>query len=134
MDIPNRYTYTLNDGKRNTKKIAGVEQWYNRQTSNVTRILVGNKASRRCSNYIFILELILGLNGLGKDNCKTKGETFKFLEFGPSYTRWFDGSEFKQKFIAQTHGDTTEHSIKFHYESFTIMHEPLNNRSIIRYR
>ena len=34
-------------------------------------------ACRRCSNYIFILDLTPGPNGLGKDHCKTRGETFK---------------------------------------------------------
>ena len=35
-------------------------------------------ACRRCSNYIFILDLIPGINILGKDNCKTRQETLKF--------------------------------------------------------
>ena len=34
-------------------------------------------ACRRCSNYIFILNLIFGINSLGKDNCKTRRETLK---------------------------------------------------------
>ena len=34
-------------------------------------------ASWHCSNYIFILDLTPGFNGLGKDNCKTRRETFK---------------------------------------------------------
>ena len=33
---------------------------------------------RRCSNYIFILDLTRGFNPLGKDNCKTGLEIFKF--------------------------------------------------------
>ena len=61
-----------------------------RQVSNIRGTLVGNKivdhsdvvgasiACRRCSNYIFILDLTLGFIGLGKDNCKTSRETFKF--------------------------------------------------------
>ena len=57
-----------------------------RKTSNISRILVGNKivdnsdvsADRRCSNYIFILNLTTGFNGLGKDHCKGRQETFKF--------------------------------------------------------
>ena len=52
-----------------------------RQTSNIIRTLVGNKivdhADRRCYNYIFILDLTPGFNGLGKDNCKTRRETFQ---------------------------------------------------------
>ena len=35
---------------------------------------------RRCSNYIFILHLTLGLNMLGKDNCKPRRETFRFWD------------------------------------------------------
>ena len=35
-------------------------------------------ACRRCSDYIFILHLTPNFNGLDKDNCKTKWETFKF--------------------------------------------------------
>ena len=34
-------------------------------------------ACRRCSNYIFIMDSIHGFNGLGKDNHKTKRETFQ---------------------------------------------------------
>ena len=35
-------------------------------------------ACGRCSKYIFILDLTPGFIGLGKDNCKTRRETFKF--------------------------------------------------------
>ena len=35
-------------------------------------------ACRRCSNYIFILDLTPGFIGLGKDNCSTRRETVKF--------------------------------------------------------
>ena len=35
---------------------------------------------RRCSNYIFILNLTPGFNGLGKDNCKVGREAFKFWD------------------------------------------------------
>ena len=37
-------------------------------------------ACRRCSNYIFILNLTHGFNGLGKNNCKTRRESSKFLQ------------------------------------------------------
>ena len=40
-------------------------------------------ACRRCSNYIFILNLTPGFNGLGKDNCKMRRETFKFWNLLP---------------------------------------------------
>ena len=53
---------------------------------NIKRTLVGNEivwslrwswiiACRRHSNYIFILDLTLDFNGLGRDNCKTRRET-----------------------------------------------------------
>ena len=58
-----------------------------RQTSNISCTLVGNEnvghshiACWRCSKYIFILDLTPGFNGLGKDNFKTRGETFKFWD------------------------------------------------------
>ena len=65
------------------------------QVSNIRRTLVGNKivdhslrcswsiACRRCSNYIFILNLALGFIGLGKDNCKTRWGTIKFGDLVP---------------------------------------------------
>ena len=37
-------------------------------------------ACRRCSNYIFILDLTPGFKGLGKDNFKTRWESFKFWD------------------------------------------------------
>ena len=33
-------------------------------------------ACRRCSDYIFILDLTHGFNGMGKDNCEARLETF----------------------------------------------------------
>ena len=58
------------------------------QTSNISHTLVANKfadhsdvvgsiACRRCSNYIFILDLAPGFNGLGRDNYKTRRGSFK---------------------------------------------------------
>ena len=38
-------------------------------------------ACRRCSNYIFILNLKPGFNGLGTDNYKTRRETFMFWDW-----------------------------------------------------
>ena len=37
-------------------------------------------ACRRCSNYIFILNLTPGFNGFGKYDCKTRWESFKFWD------------------------------------------------------
>ena len=59
-----------------------------RKTSNTRCTLVGNKivnhsrysysiACRRCSNYIFILDLTSGFKGFGKDSRKTVQESFK---------------------------------------------------------
>ena len=43
--------------------------------SNISGTLVGNKF---VDDYIFILYLTPGFNGLGKGNCKMKWETFEF--------------------------------------------------------
>ena len=62
-----------------------------RQTSKTSQTFVGNKlvgqtrsiwsiACRRCSNYIFILDLTPSFSGCGKDDCKTRRETFKFWD------------------------------------------------------
>ena len=37
-------------------------------------------AYRRCSNYIFIIDLTPDFNGLAKDNCKTRREPFKLCD------------------------------------------------------
>ena len=65
------------------------------QTYNIKGMLVSNKivdhsdvigafrcswSITGCSNDIFILALTPGFNGLGKDNCKTRWETFKFWD------------------------------------------------------
>ena len=57
------------------------------QTSNISCTSAGNEFVNQsdvdgaspvcCSNYIFILDLTPGFNGLGKDNCKTRWKTFK---------------------------------------------------------
>ena len=60
---------------------------YYRQVSNMRGTLLGNKIGdhsdvtcRRCSNYIFILDLTPGFTGLGEDSCTTRRETSKFGE------------------------------------------------------
>ena len=63
-----------------------------RKTYNISRTLIGNKiidnsdvvgaapvGARRCSNYIFILNLTPGFNGSDKDHCKMRQ---KHLSFG----------------------------------------------------
>ena len=71
------------------------------QISNISGTLVGNKivdhsdvvgaTCRYCSNYIFILNLTPGFNGLGKDDCKTRGETLSFWTWCILHWR-FDGT------------------------------------------
>ena len=46
-----------------------------------------NIAWQGCFNYIFILNLTPSLNGLGKDNCKTRQETLMFLGLNAPYIR-----------------------------------------------
>ena len=61
------------------------------QTSYTSRTLVGNKIVDHSDvvraspvattpNYIFILDFTPGFNGLGKDEFKTRWETFKFCD------------------------------------------------------
>ena len=53
-------------------------------------------ACRRCSNYIFILDLTPGFNGLGKGNCKTREtKTIQVLVFGAAYGRDFTVYEYQ---------------------------------------
>ena len=42
-----------------------------------SNLLYKSQLSRQCSNYIFNLDVTPGLKGLGKDNCKTRRNTFK---------------------------------------------------------
>ena len=70
-----------------------------RQTSNISCTLIDNKivdhsdiigaspVGAAPTTYIFILDLTPGFNGMGKDNCKMRRQTFKFLGFGVTYTR-----------------------------------------------
>ena len=46
-------------------------------------------ACRRCSNYIFILDLALGFNMLHKDKCQAKPETFQFGIWCALYYRFY---------------------------------------------
>ena len=80
-----------------------------RQTYKMT--LLGNKivyhsdvvwsiACRRCSNYIFILDLTPSFGGLGKVNCKTRCEAFKFWDLVPLISRNFTVYIYTQTFMA----------------------------------
>ena len=48
-------------------------------------------------NYIFILGLIAGFNVLGKDNCKTRQETFKIWDSVRPINERFDGNLYKKQ-------------------------------------
>ena len=62
-------------------------------------------ACRRCSNYIFILNLTRGLNGLGKGNYKTRRETFTLWDlvrliakvWRYCWTIWYFGGVYRIK-------------------------------------
>ena len=60
-----------------------------RQTSNISRTLVGKKNVDHSDvvNYIFILDLTPGFNGLGKGNSKTRRETLKVSGFVAHHIR-----------------------------------------------
>ena len=74
-------------GEQRPRSASWVGENY-RQTSNISRNLVGNKfadnsdvvGAAACPNYIFILDLTPGFSALDKDNCKTRRETFKFWD------------------------------------------------------
>ena len=81
----------------------GIDLVFYYQTPNKRRTLVGNKivdhsicswsiACHRCSKYIFIFYLTPGFNGLGKGNCKTRGEKLNFFGFGVTCIKRFYGS------------------------------------------
>ena len=57
--------------------------------------LLITQMSRRCSNYIFILNLTPGFNGSGKENCKMRQETFKFTDLVHVLYKMFDSNLFK---------------------------------------
>ena len=46
-----------------------------RKTSNIRHTLVGNEIVDHSD--VFIIDVTLGFNGLDKDKCKTRQETFK---------------------------------------------------------
>ena len=46
----------------------------------VSRVSLVCLEKKRCSNYIFILNLTPGFNGLGKDKYKLRREAFKFWD------------------------------------------------------
>ena len=64
---------------------------------------------RRCSNYIFMFDLITAINGLGKDNCKTRRETLKFSDLVRLISEilrymWFNNSKLSEKISGASSG------------------------------
>ena len=76
-----------------------------------------NIACQRCSNYIFILNLTPGLNGLGKDNYKMRQEAFKFWDL-VCHIRDFKVLFCFGIFIASKLHQRHTLSIKLHWLSF----------------
>ena len=78
-----------------------------RQTSNINRTLVDNKivdhsdACRRCSNYILVLGLTPGFNGLGNDNC-TQDEKQVNLGIWCALYQGFDSVRYVAPYILLT--------------------------------
>ena len=85
------------------RHISNISRTFSRQLNAWSLRCSWSIAWRRCSIYIFILDLTPSFNGLGKDNCKTRGETIKFwdlvrliletswyieLDVFPSWTVW----------------------------------------------
>ena len=68
----------------------------------------------RCSNYIFILDLTRGFNGLGKDNCKMRRESMNLLDllclilevWGYQYCSKFWYTEISPQTIVPTKGNS----------------------------
>ena len=60
------------------RKVSNIRRTWGRNKVVYQSDVVGASRCRRCSNYIFILNLTPGFNGLGKDNCKTSRETLMF--------------------------------------------------------
>ena len=54
-----------------------------RQTSIISHTLVGSAIvyCRRCFKYTITLDLTPGFNGCDNDNCETRRDTFKYLDF-----------------------------------------------------
>ena len=76
--LPHSDTTTRNKCIRHTSK-SHYRQFSNTRQLNCWSLRCSwSIACRRCSNYIFILNLTPGFNGLGKDNYKMRREAFKF--------------------------------------------------------
>ena len=70
-----RLTHCQANQRRIYRKVSNITH-FNRQWNCWSLRCSWSMACRRCSNYIFILNLTPGFIGLGKDNRKTRRETF----------------------------------------------------------
>ena len=62
------------------RQVSNIRRNFSRQLNCWSLRCSWSIACRRCSNYIFILNLTPGFNGLGKDNYKMRREAFKFWD------------------------------------------------------
>ena len=65
---------------RKYRRVSNIRRNFSRQLNCWSLRCSWSIACRRCSNYIFILNLTPGFNGLGKDNYKMRRETIKFWD------------------------------------------------------
>ena len=62
------------------RQVSNIRRHFSRQLNCWSLSCCWSIACQRCSNYIFILYITPGFNGLVKDNCKTRQESFKFWD------------------------------------------------------
>ena len=92
-------------------------------------------ACRRCSNYIFILNLTSGFNGLGKDNYQMRREAFKFWDLVRliletlRYLYFYASMSASQKYPLYLHRSITRLHICNHICHCTIMNGVGNQSS-----
>ena len=84
-----------------------------------------SSVDRRCSNYIFILDLTPGFNGLGKGNCKTRRESFNFGDLVPLILQIL-----RQILFFLAHLTLSSHPIN---ESYHNVHFTLYNQGFIHH-
>ena len=79
--LSNRNHFPISEHKQIKRQVPSSLQYkthFSRQLNCWSLRCSWSIACRRCSNYIFILNLTPGFNGLGKDNYKMRREAFKF--------------------------------------------------------
>ena len=98
----------------------GIANYTYLQTSNIGLTLVCHKIvvhSDVVGVPLFILDLTHGFNGLGKDNCKTRRETFKFWDLRRLILERFDEIVLWQAYPPKTslleYRDTVHMCVKY---------------------